>query len=189
MKNIGIVSMLNDFTVSPYVLKCFNTLKIATDLHFWNEPSLFETIRDSPIERWFFTGSPALVTEPNSPSLDSRILGLKSKSFLFVCYSHQWLCRELGAPIHTFEPTEKTEPIYFTTSDPLLESFEEHPAVWLCYRQAVLVSDLPAGWKLLARRGEQIMGMRRGNHYSLQFHPEREELSYPMVESWFNLNH
>lgn len=191
---LGIVSMMKDGSVSDAVLCCFAELGVAYVLYKYNTPDLISLIADGPETHWFFTGNtPDFVTDEGAPGFDMRILDISNKNMFFVCYSHQYVCKQLGSCVWPcWKPIRGIYPIVRVRGeDPIF--CEVSPKQWFFayYGQYVRTEDVPAGWELLARQGNHVVLMRLRDSqkaiYSCQVHPERLVDTYRMLYNWLKM--
>jgi len=199
-QRVGVVSMMRNYAVSKNVRKCFSALGCTLDIYKYNDPRLFEIIRDpaSP-SHWFFTGNlPDFVTDEDAPAIDERIYGIRNKMMFFVCYSFQQIAAAAGCVI--WQAAEllrgECEIKYLpgATADPLFAGVSADERFAVYHRQYIKKDCKPPGWKLLAlcnnRGTEYIAFIKKGrNMYASQVHPELLESTYKVLENWLAANH
>ncbi len=188
---VGIVSMMKDGYISDAVRDCFHSLGAICTIYRYDTPNLVDLIAHGPETHWFFTGNgPDFVTDEGAPAFDMRILDIHNKSMFFVCYSHQYICKQLGARIRQcWKPIRGVYPIVRVRGDcdPIFKGLDWKQRLFAYYGQYVRTEDVPAGWDVLARQGNHVVLMRRcgtENIYSCQLHPERLEETYGMLRNW-----
>ena len=189
-QRVGIVSMMKNGSVSDAVLSCFRELGAVCSLYIYNTPGLVDLIATGPETHWFFTGNtPDFVTDKGAPGFDMRILDIHNKHMFFVCYSHQYICKQLGAVIRPcWKPIRGIYPIvWLQQDDPISRGIDPYQWFFAYYGQYVRTEDVPAGWDLLARQGNHVVLMCRGLQYSCQVHPERLEETYGMLRNWLRM--
>lgn len=189
---VGIVSMMKDGSVSDPVRNCFLALGAQFTIYRYDAAGLYSLIDRGPETHWFFTGNtPDFVTDEGAPGFDIRILGLHHKPMFFVCYSHQYVCQQLGAVIRScWKSIRGVYPIvWLQRDDPISRGIDRGQWFFAYYGQYVRTEDVPAGWDLLARQGNHVVLMRRRGslQYSCQVHPERLEETYTMLQNWLTL--
>ena len=187
-RKVGIVSMMKNGVVSDAVLDCFTALGAACTIYRYDTPALATLIASGPETHWFFTGNtPDFVTDEGAPGFDMDILNIKGKPMFFVCYSHQYICKQLGCVIHScWKPIRGIYPIVRVRGDedPIFSGVKRDKWFFAYYGQYVRTEDVPAGWDLLARQGNHVVLMRRGAMYSCQVHPERLPETYQVLRNW-----
>ncbi len=197
-KRVGIVSMMRNYMVSKYVRKCFSALDCDITIYKYNDPQLFEIIKDpSTPSHWFFTGNgPDFVTDDGAPAIDERIYEIRNKMMFFVCYSHQLIAAVAGCVIWQAPKLFKgTCQIYYEQSqqtDPIFAGLSTTEKYAIYHRQYVKKDCRPRGWKILAlcKNGvEYIAFMKHGrNMYSSQVHPEFRTATYKILENWLDMH-
>lgn len=92
-------------------------------------------------------------------------------AFLGVCFGHQLLAHALGG---TVEPMDEYEIGYRTVShdgaSPLLSDVDEEFTVFTTHSDRVV--ELPPGAEQFAENDYGVHGFRKGDVFSVQFHPE-----------------
>jgi GMP synthase (glutamine-hydrolysing) len=92
-------------------------------------------------------------------------------AFLGVCFGHQLLAHALGG---TVEPMDEYEIGYRTVShdgaSPLLSDVDEEFTVFTTHSDRVV--KLPPGAEQFAENDYGVHGFRKGDVFSVQFHPE-----------------
>ncbi len=182
-RRLGIVSMMRDGQVSEPVRRCFAELLLRSSdpeptICRYDDPALYSLIADGPETHWFFTGNtPDFVTDEDAPGFDPRILTISTKMLFFVCYSHQYVCKLLGAPIRQLSaPRIGRVQVKFPTGSVPFFAY---------YTQYIEAGDIPAGWQLLGETADgHIALMYRDNMYSCQVHPERCDATRYILEAW-----
>ncbi|MBI5036829.1 glutamine-hydrolyzing GMP synthase [Candidatus Micrarchaeota archaeon] len=117
------------------------------------------------------SGGPTSVNAPNSPFPGMKIFS-SGKPILGLCYGHQLIGKHFGGKVERIEGAkeygEKT--VTVLKREGVLEGLEEKEKVWYSHGDSVVTA--PEGFEVLAKSGESIAAMAKGNIYGLQFHPE-----------------
>jgi GMP synthase-like glutamine amidotransferase len=191
-RRVGVVSMMRDYTVSKTVRKCFSALGARLSIYKYNDPRLYDIIKDPAApSHWFFTGNgPDFVTDEGSPAIDERIYTIKNKMMFFVCYSHQLIAKVAGCAIWQAPALFKDEcTLNWLVADPIFADVDADEKFAIYHRQYVTPDCKPPGWKILAlckyKGVEYIAFMKRGRTmYASQVHPEFLESTYKVLENW-----
>lgn len=193
-RRVGVVSMMRNGRVLPAIRKCFSALGCKLEIYKYDNPRLFEIIKDSTSpSHWFFTGNgPDFVTDENAPAIDERIYGLRNKMMYFACYSHQLIAHVAGCVIwQAAELFDGDCQIKHVAADPIFAGVPADARFAIYHRQYIKKDCKPPGWKILAlcnnKGTEYIAYMKHGrNMYATQVHAEFLRGTYKVIENWLN---
>ena len=192
--DVGIVNMYGSPYGCHYLVNAVAALKQKPHIidGFNNkEEDVFDYIKRSPIKYWIFSGSPHPVLYKESTQVPLKVLTLKNKRFMMLCYSMESILLQLHYPlkkrsIDKKEPFKLTIPVTYT-SDPLFENIK-NPMVmrrhhmWY-FPNAVITEPV----KLLAQYKGEVMLATYKNSTLIQFHPEKSPDGKKMIMNWLGI--
>ncbi len=135
--------------------------------------SSFSEIKKLSPDGIILSGGPASVYEPNSPTMDKRILDL-GVPVLGICYGLQLISRfaggeVLGGKLKEFGKKE----LRVKKNGSLLKGLSKKEQVWMSHGD--LVTNLPKGFKIIASTDSCKIAAfenKRMKLHGVQFHPE-----------------
>lgn len=131
-----------------------------------------DEIKKSAPQAIIFSGGPASVFEPNSPTITIDIFSLNIP-ILGICYGEQLICHLLGGEVTKSSQREfgKAE-INFVRENLLFHNIE-NPQVWMSHGDHI--AKIPADFKVIATTPKApFAGIANDKKriYGVQFHPE-----------------
>ncbi len=126
------------------------------------------------------SGSPASVTQADSPQLDLALLP-RELPVLGVCFGAQYLTQKLGGRVEASNVREygRADLKREEKDHPLLKSVPENSTVWMSHSDTIL--ELAPDDHIIARTGDGVLaafGDASGKRLGLQFHPEVTHTEY-----------
>lgn len=137
----------------------------------------YETIRRSRLTRWILTGSGYNVMNKTSPQLDIRLLKMRDKRFMMVCYSMESILLQLGCHLITRRNNAK-EYFHLDIGENTIKAFRNH------YTYIVPDSIHQRGMRLLATYKGEAMNVEYKNALMTQWHPERTADGIEFMREW-----
>ena len=165
----------------PHVIDGFNK----------KEEDVYIYIKNSPITHWIFSGSPHSVVCKESTQVPLKVLTLKTKRFMMVCYSMESVLLQLHYPlqkrsIDKKEPFKLTLPVEFKNS-PLFMGIK-NPSIMrrhhICYFPNNVIKE-PI--QLIAQYNGEVMVATYKNSTFIQFHPEKSPDGKKLIMNWLHL--
>jgi imidazoleglycerol phosphate synthase glutamine amidotransferase subunit HisH len=167
---IGVVK----FNTTDYVEKAIRKLGHTPVIHQINEEALVETIQESPITHWIFTGTSLAVSvlNPISPQVPMDILQMKDKCFFLICYSMESLLYQLGYPVVERKEVKKGR-------------FDLGPiTVYRYHKFYIPANKVNKKVKVLQTYDGEVMTVTYKNTVLTQWHPERSNDGIQCLKNW-----
>jgi GMP synthase (glutamine-hydrolysing) len=116
------------------------------------------------------SGAPWSVTEDNAPIPDKNIFKLDIP-ILGICYGLQLLGKIFGGDVLRSTKREYGSAEFLPSSDPIFHGLPESTTVWMSHGDKL--TKLPDGFEVIGKTSNsEFAGIKKGNIYGLQFHPE-----------------
>jgi hypothetical protein len=188
---IGIVDMRRE---AGKVHMLVNAIKsfgcTVTVINGVTEPNLCQTIRQSPIHYWIFSGSQYHVTHEGCPQIPMDLLKT-DKKFLMICYSMESVLVQLGMPIqeryiHRRGPFQMTVPKE-NQDHPLFRGIQNPMKCWRAHRWYFPNASIHSPIKLLASYNGEAMIATYKNMVLVQHHPEHTADGRLFLQNWLEL--
>ncbi|ERP32062.1 glutamine-hydrolyzing GMP synthase [Chitinivibrio alkaliphilus] len=120
-----------------------------------------------------FSGGPHSVTDPNSPTVDPRILDMNIP-ILGICYGHQLIAKLMGGSVYSAGSAEYGRAaIRITDKNTLFAECDDTEHVWMSHGDSV--EELPEGFSVLASTDDcpyAAVVHTEKRLFGIQFHPE-----------------
>lgn len=162
----------------PHVIDGFNN----------NEEDVYKYIETSPITHWIFSGSPHPVLLKTSTQVPLKVLTLRSKRFMMLCYSMESILLQLHFPLYkrykdikeSFKlNVEYSHPLFNNIKNPSIMRRHHH---W--YFPIKAISEPVNPVKLLAQYNGEAMIVLYKNSTLIQFHPEKSPDGKKLLINW-----
>ncbi len=116
------------------------------------------------------SGSPWSVIEDNAPIVDKGIFEL-GVPVLGICYGLQLLGKIFGGDVLSSKKREYGNAEFHPVNDALFKGVSKKTTVWMSHGDKL--TKLPPGFEVIGKtRNSEFAGIKKGNIYGLQFHPE-----------------
>jgi GMP synthase-like glutamine amidotransferase len=167
---IGVVKV----STKHYVEKAVEKLGHTPVVYQINDPDLFRKIKESPIQKWIFTGSSLRLTvlNPLAPQVPMDVFHLKDKQFFMICYSMESVLFQLGYPV-VKRKTHKKERFQLGP----LTAYRNH---WYYIPCNAMDSKVKV---TECYNGEVMTGYYK-NAVLTQWHPERTQDGIECLKAW-----
>jgi len=145
----------------------------------------YEIMMKSSITHWFFTGSPMDITSSNAPQLDKRIIGMKGKKILLICYSMESILGQLGCKLVKRERNRKNI-LFFDIlyRNYLTKGIGSPIRAWRNHETYIPVGSLTPGIRLMSEYKGETMTALYKNMVMTQWHPERTDDGKMLITNW-----
>ena len=176
---IGVVNMYEHEKKIHYLLEALSTLGYKPhmiDGFHMSKTDVYTYISTSPIDIWIFSGADHTVIEKESPQISLKLLQMKDKRFMFICYSMESILHQMGYPIKK-RAINKKEYFNLTVSSQVKsELFKDISFPMKCkrnHRWYFSSKDIMKPVELLASYNGDAMLATYKNAVLVQFHPEK----------------
>jgi GMP synthase-like glutamine amidotransferase len=167
---IGVVK----FNSNTYVEDAIKQLGHTPIVHQINEDNLVQTLKNSPISLWIFTGTGLALSvhNPLAPQVPLEILEMKDKHFLCICYSMESILYQLGYPVVERKAVRKGK-------------FDlEGLTLYRYHRFYIPVNKVNKKIKVLQSYDGELMTAAYKNTLLVQWHPERTHEGKICLQNW-----
>ena len=150
--------------------------------------AIYEHIRDSPIKLWVFSGGDSYVIHGDSPQVSLKMLNLKDKRFMLICYSMESVLYQMNIPIvdrginkkeffnQTIPSQSKNHYLFEGIKTPMRSRRNHH---WYFRKE-----DIKAPVELLASYNGEAMIAAYKNMVMIQYHPEGSVDGKKIIGNW-----
>ena len=177
---IGIVNMYKTLYGCKYLINAIISLNytpLVIDGFNHTEEEVYNYIKSSPITHWIFSGSPQYVTHEESSQISLKLLNLKNKRCMMICYSMESILVQLGCSISKRSHNKKEIfRLVVDGKDPLVLRRNHH---WY-FKPSAIKEPI----KLLASYDGEAMIAHYKNAVLIQFHPEKSVDGKKLIEEW-----
>ena len=158
---------------NTYVEKAIKKLGHTFKLFQINDPNLVQTIEQSSIQKWIFTGTgiATSVLNPLAPQVPLEILQIKDKEFFLICYSMVSLLHQLGYPLLERKPRKER----FQMGP--LTLYRNHRFYFECEKLKSISKNVEC------YKGEGMTVFYK-NTVMTQWHPERTPDGIQCLQAW-----
>ena len=178
MTSIGVVNMYGHQKNFHYLIEALSNLGYTSHIiDGFDTTAVYDYISKSPIHIWIFSGGDHIVIEKESPQVSLKLLQLKDKRFMFICYSMESILHQMGYPIKK-RATHKKEYFNQTISSQVKHVlFKDMTAFrvkfWRNHHWYFSSKDIVKPVELIASYNGEAMIATYKNAVLIQFHPER----------------
>jgi anthranilate/para-aminobenzoate synthase component II len=193
--DVGIVNMYGSTYGCHYLVNAINALKQNAHVidGFNNkEEDVYLYIKNSQIKYWIFSGSPHPVLYKESTQVPLKVLTLKNKKFMMLCYSMESILLQLHYPlkkrnIDRKEPFRLTIPVSYT-SDPLFMGIK-NPSIMRRHHMWYIPNNvITEPVNLLGQYNGEAMVATYKNSTLIQFHPEKSPDGKKLIMNWLSMD-
>jgi GMP synthase-like glutamine amidotransferase len=192
---VGVISMYTDKNMHHYITDALLSIGYQSHvIHFDNPTDVYNTIKNSTIKKWIFSGSSLTVNADGSPQVPLKIFNIKNKEFLLICYSMESALYQLKISTLKKRYENKKEDFNLNINIKLVKELNKEYLLnglknpmklyrnhhW--YFKANIKSDM---FEIAKYRGESMMIIYK-NTIMTQFHPERTDDGILLIKNWLN---
>lgn len=174
-----LVNAITSLKQKPHVIDGFNN----------SELDVFTYIKNSPITHWIFSGSAHPVLYKESAQVPLKVLTLKGKRFMMLCYSMESVLLQLHFPLKK-RSIDKKEPFKLSITyknDPLFENIK-NPSIMRRHHMWYFPSNvITEPVTLLAQYNGEAMIATYKNATLIQFHPEKSPEGKKLIMNWLGI--
>jgi len=160
----------------PHVIDGFNN----------NEEDVYKYIQNSPIVHWIFSGSPHPVLLKTSTQVPLKVLTLRNKRFMMLCYSMESILLQLHYPLYKRYKDIK-EPFKLHVEEnnhPLFNNIKNPSLMRRHHTWYFPIKSIEPPVKLLAQYNGEAMVILYKNSTLIQFHPEKSSDGKKLLLNW-----
>lgn len=172
--HVGILNMYSH-KLDNYLPNALDTIKCKYTIIEFDEDYM-ENIRRSRITHWILTGSDYNVMKKASPQLELKLLAMKNKRFLMVCYSMESILLQLGCHLITRRNNVK-EYFQLDIDGITINAFRNHYTY-------VVPDSIRRGMRLVSTYNGDTMIVEYKNALMTQWHPERTADGIQYMKKW-----
>ena len=167
---IGVVKV----NINTYVEDAIQKLGHTPVVFQINDENLVTKIKESPIQKWIFTGTSLRVSvlNPLSPKVPLEIFNLKDKEFFLICYSMESVLYQMGYPVK--QRSIKKKEFFQLDEVKVYRNHQFYIPVEALDNRVTLVNSY---------RGE-VMTVLYKNALMTQWHPERSKDGLHCLKAW-----
>jgi anthranilate/para-aminobenzoate synthase component II len=186
---VGIVNMYGSTYGCHYLVNAILALKQkphVIDGFNNNEEDIYKYIQTSPIVHWIFSGSPHPVLLKTSTQVPLKVLTLRSKRFMMLCYSMESILLQLHYPLHKRYKDIK-EPFKLHVEEnnhPLFNNIKNPSLMRRHHTWYFPIKAIESPVKLLAQYNGEAMVVIYKNSTLIQFHPEKSPDGKKLLLNW-----
>ena len=193
---VGVVSMYCDQNnYEHYIVDALSSIGYKSHIIYYDNPeNVYNSIVNSNIKKWIFSGSAHTVIYPNSPIVPMKIFNIPDKQFLLICYSMESVFHQLKVGEIKKRYENKKEKFrlkidmkvvkelhleyLFTGLKNTLNLYRNHH--W--YFTSIF-GKLDNIIEFAKYRGESMMAVYK-NAILVQYHPERTKEGIILIKNW-----
>jgi len=194
--NVGIVSMYCDTNnYEHYIIDALSSIGYKSEIIYYDNPeNVYNSIANSKIKKWIFSGSAHTVILNNSPQVPLGIFDIPDKEFLLICYSMESVLYQLNASELKKRYENKKEKFRLKIDTKLVKELNleylynklKNPLNLYRNHHWYLKSFKLNNIKEFAKyRGESMMVIYK-NAILVQYHPERTKDGIQLIHNWLN---
>ena len=190
MTPIGVVNMYGHQKNFHYLVDTLSNLGYKPHILDGLDKGVYNYISNSPIHLWIFSGGDHTVIEKESPQVSLKLLQLKDKRFMFICYSMESILHQMGYLIKK-RTTHKKE--YFNQTiasqvkSDLFRDIRFPMKFWRNHYWYFSSKDIVKPVDLLTSYNGEAMIATYKNAVLVQFHPERSADGKKLLWNFINL--
>jgi GMP synthase-like glutamine amidotransferase len=172
--HVGILNMYSH-KLDNYLSKALDSIGYDYTIIEFDEDYM-DVIRRSRITHWILTGSDYNVMNKTTPQLDLKLLTMKNKRFMMVCYSMESILLQLGC--HLIKRRNNVKEYFnLDIDDTTIKAFRNHYTY-------IVPDSLKRGMRLLATYKGDTMNVEYKNALMTQWHPERTADGIQFMKEW-----
>ena len=183
MISVGIVNFNKDNSIPiKLVTKLANMGYAVYMIHYYdNYINIIEKMEE--IKYWFFSGSDYMPNLKSSPQMNEKILQIKGKKFMMICYSMEIFAKLLGC---TLKQHDKNQQTMSSFDDAFLSTTID---AWRNHKFYLPVSNIHDKMILLGSFKDQVMTAKyvdKSEFLLIQWHPPYTEDGEQLLEKWID---
>jgi len=155
-----------------------------------SKTEVYDFISKSPIHVWIFSGGDHTVIEKESPQVSLKLLQLKDKRFMFICYSMESILYQMEYPIKKRAINKKeyfNQTISSQVKSYLFNNISFPMKLRRNHRWYFSSKDIVKPVELIASYNGEAMIATYKNAVLVQFHPERSADGKKLLWNFLNV--